>query len=271
VVALTPVNDETRRIPIVSDPAPDHDNRCRQALLAAGRIGDFFTLDRPDLGGIPLGTLVESAERYDDRIAATGRALARLSHVDEDQLPRRAIASLVFLGISARLVAPTLAAAAIDRVVPELTLENVNAAELGDGRLVLRVTRFRALTKSRTPAPPELADLIGGHLLEGQIARLVAAFASRDALHPRLLWGNVASSVASSARLIGQHHPDLSDASGKTATLILDRTPLSGCGYLTRNGDVIDYHRRSCCLYYQFPNAGTCGDCPLPSGPHPAT
>jgi ferric iron reductase protein FhuF len=251
----------------VSAPTPDPDDPCRQALLAAGQIGDFFALDRPGLSGIPLRTLVESAAQYDDRIAATGHALARLLDVDPEQLPRRAIASLVFLGISARLVAPALAAAVIDRVIPQLTLDNVNAAELSDGRVVLQLTRFQAIRHSRTAGPAELADLIGEHLLEGQIARLVAAFATRDALHPRLLWGNVASSVASAARLIDRHHPGHAATTNETARLLLDRTPLSACGSLTQDADVVHYHRRSCCLYYQFPNAGTCGDCPFPSDP----
>ena len=236
---------------------------CRQTLQAVGAIGDFFTLDRPGLGGVPLSQLVDSPDVYASRIGATRHALARLLDRNPDELPRRAVASLVFLGISARLVAPTLAAAAVDRLVPRLLLEDVTAAELADGRLVLRLTRFHDLSHGATTSISELVALIGQQLIEGQIGRLVHAFSTRDALHPRLLWGNVASTVASAAKLINQHHPRQSDATVITARLILDRPPLAHCGHLTHDSSGIHYHRVSCCLYYQFPDAGTCGDCPL--------
>jgi ferric iron reductase protein FhuF len=227
-------------------------------------IGDFFTLDRPGLAGVALSELVDSPEVYTSRIAATRGALARLIDRNPDELPRRPIASLVFLGISARLVAPAVAAVALDRLAPELRLEDVTAAELADGRLVLGLTRFHALNQVPTPPISDLVALIGEHLIEVQIGRLVDAFSSRDALHPRLLWGNVASTVASAAKLINQRHPGRSDVTVKIARLLLDRPPLARCGHLTQDSSGIDYRRFSCCLYYQFPGAGTCGDCPLP-------
>ena len=245
----------------MKDTQPAHLATCRQTLRAVADIGDFFRLDRPGLAGVPLSQLVDSPEVYASRIDATRHALARLMDRDPDVLPRRAIASLLFLGISARLVAPALAAAALNRLVPRLLLEDVIAAELADGRLVLRLTRFHALNQG--PTTPIL-DLIGAHLIEGQVGRLVHAFSSRDALHPRLLWGNVASTVASTAKLINQHHPRQADTTVMTARLILERPPLAQCGRLTGDSSGIHYHRVSCCLYYQFPDAGTCGDCPLP-------
>jgi ferric iron reductase protein FhuF len=248
----------------LKDPQPSPSARCRQSLRSVADIGDFFALDRPDLAGVPLSELVDSPEAYTSRIGATRRALARLLDRNPDELPRRPIASLVFLGISARLVAPTLATATLDRMVPELWLEDVTAAELADGRLVLRLTRFHALNQGPSTPISELVALIGQHLIAGQIGRLVHAFSSRDALHPRLLWGNVASTVASAAKLINQRHPRQSDTTGMMAGLILNRPPLARCGHLTRDRGGIDYHRLSCCLYYQFPDAGTCGDCPLP-------
>jgi ferric iron reductase protein FhuF len=253
----------------MSVPAEQAADRCRFVLNEVAQIGDFFALDRPDLAGIPLRRLVDSSEVYHARIDATGIALSRLLNLDPDELPRRPLASLAFLGISARLVAPALAAAAIYRLVPELTLDNVNEAELAVGRVVLHLTEFHGLDPTPTSEIADLADLIDGHLLQGPLAGLVSAFAAREALHPRLLWGNVASTVASSAKLVGRHRPGHTDTTNELARLILDRTPLSECGYLTQDDQVLDYHRRSCCLYYQFPNAGTCGDCPLPPGPHP--
>jgi ferric iron reductase protein FhuF len=227
-------------------------------------IGDFFTLDRPGLAGVPLSELVDSAGVYTSRIGATREALARLMERNPDELPRRPIASLLFLGVAARLVAPTLAAAAVDRLVPQLLLEDITAAELADGRLVLGLTRFHAISQGATTPISDLVALIGEHLIQGQIGRLVRAFSSRDALHPRLLWGNVASTVASAAELINQRHPRQSHTTRLIARLLLDRPPLDQCGHLTHDSGAIRYHRLSCCLYYKFPGAGTCGDCPLP-------
>jgi ferric iron reductase protein FhuF len=254
----------------VNDTNPTRPDQCRQALRAVADIGDFFCLDRPNLIGTPLSHMVTSLEVYASRIGATRHAVARLTDSDGDALPRRPIASLLFLGIAARLVAPTLATAAIYRLVPQLDLEDVTTAGLADGRLVLKLTRFHALNHRPVTHIPDLADLIGEHLIDGQISRLVCSFASRDALHPRLLWGNVASTVASAAKLIDQYHPDYTDTTDRTARLILERPPLAGCGYLSQDSDGTHYHRRSCCLYYQLPNAGTCSDCPLPPWPSAA-
>jgi ferric iron reductase protein FhuF len=246
---------------------------CHRALLAAAEVGEFFDLLRPLPDGRPLALLVSSPSAHEARVAGTGRALAGRVGVPPEDLPRRAVASLLFLGVTARLVAPPFAAIVLAGVAPEITLETAMGGELADGRYVLTLTTFAALDDdleesldgSLDESLDGLGDRLGRQLLVGQISRLVTTFAGREALHPRLLWGNVASVVASTGRLVANHDPTRTDAARRLTQVLLAHPLLSECGEYRTMGDpaVISYRRRSCCLYYQLPGAGLCGDCPL--------
>ena len=245
--------------------AADTVDRYRQTLQAVAQIGDFFNLVQPEPDGIPLRQLIESNGVYEERIAGTTRTLSRLLGAEPEQLPRRAVASLVFLGLAARLVAPALASAALYGLVPELTLDSTTMAELPDGRVVLRLTAFATLNDEPSTDPANLADLISRQLMQGPIRQLVTTFAARDALHPRLLWGNVASTVASSAPLVTQHHAGYANTIQELTAGLLSTQELAECGTVSRDRETLHFQRQSCCLYYKFSRAGTCGDCPLPS------
>jgi ferric iron reductase protein FhuF len=181
------------------------------------------------------------------------------------------VASLLFLAVAARVVAPAVAAAVLAGVVPEITLETVVGAELGNGRYVLSLTAFAALNDRPDDSLSTLADLLAEHIVRGQLSRLVSTFAEREALPPRLLWGNVASVVASAARLLAIGDPRRTAAAGHFGELVLRHAPLAGCGEYEagadgRHADEVHnrvYRRRSCCLYNQLPNAGSCADCPI--------
>jgi ferric iron reductase protein FhuF len=239
---------------------------CHRALLAAADVGEFFDLLQPLPEGAPLTALVDSPSAYEARVAATSRALAARIGAPAEDLPRRAVASLLFLGVAARLVAPPFAAIVLAGVAPEITVETAIGGELADGRYVLALTRFATLNDEPDNSVDSLGDRLGHQLLGGQISRLVDTFAAREALHPRLLWSNVASVVASSGRLVANHDPTRTDAARRLTQVLLAHPHLGECGEYRATGDPLEmsYRRRSCCLYYQLPGAGLCGDCPLP-------
>jgi len=128
----------------------------------------------------------------------------------------------------------------------------VDAASLGwrddDGAVELGVTDLRGW---RDPGPADVWAVV-----QGVLASVVEALP----LAPRLLWGNVAASLHAVPRV-----HDLPGAESLVADL-LDRAPLAGELDVRAGGRA---RRRTCCLFWEVPGGGLCGDCVLdrvPSG-----
>ncbi len=79
------------------------------ALDLAAEVGPFFVLDRwtPDAGWRPMRELVDP-DVIGERVAAARELLAERSRVGLDEIEERATASIVFLGLAARLVSPAV-------------------------------------------------------------------------------------------------------------------------------------------------------------------
>ena len=95
------------------------------ALDLAAEVGPFFVLDRwaPDTDWRPLTELVESPDALMERVAAARAMLAERSRVEVGEIEERATASIVFLGLAARLVSPAFACAVLADRVPDLQLD----------------------------------------------------------------------------------------------------------------------------------------------------
>jgi hypothetical protein len=93
---------------------------------------------------------------------------------------------------------------------------------------------------------PALAEL-GGHL-----DRLFA-------LSTRVTLGNLASAANGAVTVLGMTRPALLAPGRALVRALVAAGPLAGTGSFT--GD--RFTRRSCCLYYQAPRSGLCGDCVL--------
>jgi hypothetical protein len=107
------------------------------------------------------------------------------------------------------------------------------------------------------------------------IVPLAQLYRSEFGLPERLLWGNVASGVAGAARGIGIAEPRLAAVAIRLADAQLRHGELAGTADLpsisldspaassTSLSTSWQIRRRSCCLFYRVPGAGTCGDCVL--------
>jgi hypothetical protein len=97
-------------------------------------------------------------------------------------------------------------------------------------------------------------------ILDGLVGPILSAFQREYRLSTKVLWGNVASGLAGAAGMIGRPEAfDLVDD-------VLRVPPLRGTGEFFRPDPAVDrrfFVRRSCCLFYRIPGAGTCGDCVL--------
>jgi FhuF 2Fe-2S C-terminal domain len=244
------------------------------ALLAdLARIGPFFAVahGREPAGGgwVPvraLGADPGPSDPLGDRIAAVRASLAT---------DARVAASTAFLGLAAQLVAPLFAAVAVHGVLPAPgTSPSGSAGEptafpadtladvlhwrpggagpwlwwAGEGRVV-------------ASGPAALGDVVIDLL-----APPVAAVRARVRVAERVLWGNVASAVASARQLVASAVPEAAGRAAATAAHLLTAAPLAPTAALRAPAppDVgWSFRRRTCCLYYRVPGGGLCGDCVL--------
>lgn len=235
------------------------------ALAASAAAGPFFVLDvdPPPATSAPgsppwrpFTELTGDVECTRARVAAIRAGIAERGGLAVDEVPARAAASLAHLGLVARLVSPPLGAALLGGVLPDLSGALYWRDVLGPVPLTLLDPRGHTVDPSDTAA---IATAVAGALTDGPVARLGAAIGTVAGVSEQVLWGNVASATAGALRMLGVAVPDRAAAAHEVAVRLLARSPLAGTGAFTPAG----FRRRSCCLYYQVPGGGLCGDCVL--------
>jgi hypothetical protein len=239
-----------------------------RALLAdVAGIGPFFAVGTgrvaPGEGWVPVKALADPGDPLADRISAVGAALGT---------DGRVAASIAFQGFAAQVVAPLFAAVAVHGVLPEASAP---PGRPGDGAAVFAATlHWRpggagpwlwwpgdAGRVVPCPEPPGLRML-----LTGVLAPVVVAVRARVPVAERVLWGNVASAVASARQLVAAGRADAAPRAAEVARHLLTTPPLAATATL-RAPDAPDvgwsFRRRSCCLFHRVPGGGLCGDCVL--------
>ncbi|ORB75761.1 (2Fe-2S)-binding protein [Mycobacterium scrofulaceum] len=177
------------------------------------------------------------ADGFTDLVDAT----ARRYHTTD----LRVAASLVHLGHATRLWSPVLACALGHGVVPDLG--DLHRAD--DGAQL----RLPAPVGSPVDAPEVLYRVVVHDHMQPLAAGL------RVGLAPALLAGNIASALAGAARALLVARPDLGPRIAETTEALLGIGVLAGSGVVA--GPLLDFKRRSCCLFYRLPGGSVCGDC----------
>jgi hypothetical protein len=224
------------------------------ALLAdVAGVGPFFAVGTgplPGEGWAPVGALGTTGGALADRIEAVGAALG---------VRGRPAVSIAFQGLAAQVVAPLFAAVVEHGVLPGDTVaSSLYWRPAGTGPWLWWTSGGPVV------ACPEPAALHA--LLTTLLAPVVAAARGQVAVSERVLWGNVASSLASARRLLVAARPHTAPRAAVVARHLLATAPLAATATL-RDPVPPDvgwtFHRRSCCLYHRVPGGGTCGDCVL--------
>lgn len=233
------------------------------ALDLAAEVGPFFVLDRwtPGAGWRPLAELAERPDVLVERVAAARQLLAERSRVTVDEIEERATASIVFLGLAARLVSPAFACAALADRVPDLRLDAQWWQPVVGGPWPLA----RSTVDGSQPAGPSLAEDLDARILRPIVAPVLDNFGRTFALSPQVLWGNVASSLAGALTMLRTARPDRAEVATRIVGQLLEHGTLAGTGDLDPAAP--SFVRRSCCLFYRVPGAGICGDCVLDEPP----
>jgi hypothetical protein len=161
--------------------------------------------------------------------------------------PLRVGQSALLMGVASRLWSLTVVPAARDGILPDPAGFTVRQDA---GAVVLGVAEVRGFLAPTADDVHELAL--------GVLRPLVDALP----LSERLLWGNAAASLCAVPRV-----HDLPEAVALVGDLV-HRSPYAGELDLLGDGRA---RRRTCCLFYEVPGAGLCGDCVFDHAPSPST
>jgi hypothetical protein len=262
------------------------------ALRAAAAAGEFFRLPvvGPDAGWRPFTELLDGSGALPDRVAAARATLARFAGVGVEEIELRACASVVFLGMAARLTAPVigalvLGATALDGAVPVPGSDELRWRAMpngstefgrGCGPVTVGRPRFGGGDDVGNRGPGRV-EVLARWLSSGPVAQLLGQVRTELRVSPRLLWGDVAAGVGGAFAMLSRNLP--ADAGSEAARApvelyraLLTLPPLVGSTRLTpASADdapcPLPERRRSCCLYYRLPGAGLCADCLLDRAP----
>ncbi len=229
----------------------------RSALLAAAGVGPFFRLELFDR---PLPPDWQPAQHL-IRAGLAEPAASTAKRLGTREM--RVAASILHLGIAARLWSPVLGCALLAGVVPDLTSLAVStkpSIRLGlagpAGWRGGSPTDLAGPAGWRGGSPTDLAELIR-RVVAGPLAGFASALPVR--LANGLLRGNSASAMAGALGEVVRARPDLGTAAATLAAVLMRTPDLAGGGGLAGSG--LAFRRRSCCLYYRVPGAVLCGDC----------
>ncbi|MFG2502731.1 IucA/IucC family C-terminal-domain containing protein [Streptomyces sp. NPDC048441] len=220
-------------------------------LTEVGSVGGFFVLRT---GAPPSGAQVAPLARVyagDNRPLAfrVDKVAARLGAPDV-----RVAVSVAQLGLAARLWSVALGSAALHGEVPDLDPELLHWDADGSSPDDLWLTDV-------TTRPADAAS-IRDAVQFGHLAPLADTLRTRYRISAPLLWGNAGSALAGAARELHTWarrtgRAEVGERALALAAELFDHPDLRGTGTL----DGTAFRRRSCCLYYRFPNGGLCGDC----------
>ena len=227
-----------------------------RALAAAGSLGPFFAVDqhaRP--GWTSWSELVGTPGPFERRVTEVRDVLG--AGPGAPDVEPRVAASIAHLGLVARLVSPLFGAALATGLLPVAGASEVLVGLAGANPLPLVLHRPSAV---QIGSSSDLVGLFDRRWHRPVLAPLATTVGRRYALSPRVLQGNVASAVAAALRAAAIARQELRPRSEEWLVSLLADGPLHRAGHRGPDGTFV---RRSCCLFYRVPGAGTCADCIL--------
>ena len=222
------------------------------ALEAGGALSRFCALDpEPGPGWVSWADLLAEPDIWRARAAELHGVLSATAPTEA-----RVVDSLVHLGLVARLLSPTIGAALTGNAVPVVDATDVRLHLRGANPLPMAWAGVGCVDAS---SPAHVAELLTRHWIAPLVQPWSDLVAGKHGLSPQVLVGNVVSAIAGTLELAATR-PELRARADAILDALLVIGPLTGTG--TRRADR-SFRRRSCCLFYRLPGAGTCADCVL--------
>ncbi|MCW3841193.1 (2Fe-2S)-binding protein [Micromonospora yasonensis] len=231
-------------------------------------LGPFFALEswRAGDGWRPLDDVVSDPLVIAERVSTARTVMAERAGLPASRIDPRAMASVVSLGLFARLLSPPFGTAVRTGVVPALTIATLWWKPVGGGPWPMATSAGEPTPPARAASPESVAARFAEQIVAGVAAPVLAVFAAEYRLSEKVLWGNVGSALGGAAGMLTTGRPELADRAADLAERILAVPPLLGTGRLAHPDPDHPrrfFVRRSCCLFYRIPGGGTCGDCIL--------
>jgi ferric iron reductase protein FhuF len=227
-----------------------------RALAAAAQLGPFFQVEaRPGPDWASWAALSADPELLGRRADEVRAVLA--AGPGNPTVEPAVVASLVHLGLVARLVSPPLGAALLTGVLPVTRIEHVHVRLAGANPIPLAVG---APSAAAVGSAPDLAVAFHRSWLVPAVEPFTQTVRATWTVSRHVLDGNVTSAVAGALRMGATARPELAGRADAILDALLRSGPLAGTGRRRTDGSFV---RRSCCLFYRVPGGGTCGDCVL--------
>ena len=225
-------------------------------LSATATLGGYFAIGAQGADeGSHLATLMHAATltTFIDR---TRSAIAASTASDASRIPRRLAASSFQLNVVSRLISPVIGATVLGAAVPLFTPESVRWLATEGHSPQFQTVNVECVS---APTPIRAAELISDSLLTTVVGPLNEALKTSASLSDRVSWGNTISAANGAVTVMAMSRPDLEPSGRALVRALLDVGPLRDTGDV----DGGRFVRRSCCLFYQAPSGGLCGDCVL--------
>lgn len=224
------------------------------ALLELTELGEYFALEvleQPAVAGLSLddATVAAMVHRTRDAIASSMKCAL-------GEIPVRMAASSLHLDLVARLISPVIGAATSLGVVPMLVPDTVRWQPTPRHVPQFGTTGLRWVDVS---GPSDAASSISDSVLATIVVPLNRTFRSTFSLSHQITWGNAISAANGAVTVMAITRPELQAPGRALIRALLNTEYIEGTGEFV--GD--QFVRRSCCLFYQAPGAGFCGDCVL--------
>ncbi|MFN6551662.1 (2Fe-2S)-binding protein [Mycolicibacterium septicum] len=220
-------------------------------------LGEFFALPAADPATWrPIRSLCGDQAAVHEYTMRTRAATAVGFGIDETDVPVKAAASSVHLSITARLLSPVVGAAACLGTVPLLTLDSLFWQPDSSHRPALGTAGAQSVTETD---PNRAATVIAGSLIGDVLSLLNDTMRLAGTLSPQVMWGNIASAANGAVTVLAQTRPDAQTRGRDLIDALIATEPLRGTADFAGGR----FRRRSCCLFYQVPGGGYCGDCVL--------
>ncbi len=220
-------------------------------------LGEFFALPTADpTTWRPIASLCGDQAALHEYTMRTRAATASGFGIDEADVPVKAAASSVHLSIAARLLSPALGAAACLGTVPLLSLDSLFWQQDSSHRPILGTAGAEQVS---APEPQQAAAVIAESLIGNVLSLLTETMRLAESFSPQVMWGNVASAANGAVTVLTRSRPDVRSRGRDLVAALLATEPLRGTADVAGQR----FRRRSCCLFYQVPGGGYCGDCVL--------
>jgi ferric iron reductase protein FhuF len=233
-----------------------------EALRRIAEVGAYFALDSGHgADWRPYRALLTDPALLAERVRLVRTTIATRGGVGPDDVEERACASVHFLGVVSRVLAPALGVAALAAVVPDVDPDDIWWRPVAGGPIPMS---WEAVRGSGVTSAVEAAALIEAGVLRRVVAPLVQSFATTFRLSAQVLWGNAASALAGAATMLATSSAVLALDPVDIVAASVRTGALTGAGaYRPAPPGPPAFRRDNCCLFYRIPGGGLCGDCVL--------